>query len=90
MTQRPIYSNRFSRADLVMGDIVKNRIDATLAWLDDHPEISFDTTFLENLQKAFKRYNGLTPKQWQALANIIERFNMELEEYGDKPFDHNE
>ena len=51
-------------------------IEAVLAWADEHP--TFDTAFVESLQKQYENKGELTDRQEQALWNIIEQWEIEL------------
>ncbi len=44
----------------------------------DNNDSDFDDDFLSSLERAFRKYGILTDKQWEALTNIIEKWNMDL------------
>jgi hypothetical protein len=50
-------------------------LSLALEWAGDHPE--FDDEFLISIKKQFDQRGYLTDKQYQALKNIMDKFNME-------------
>lgn len=61
---------------MILSDSLDEVIDAVLDWADENP--SFDTAFVESLQKQYELKGGLTDPQEQALWNIIEQWRIQI------------
>ena len=59
----------------------EEKIEAVMEWLDTDAPGSFDNGFIESLHDSHEQYGELSPRQMVALDNIIESFNIVIEEY---------
>lgn len=59
----------------------EEKIDAILDWADERDR-GFDTMFVEELKGNLDV--GLTKSQEQAIDNIIERWHIDIDAYGDE------
>lgn len=50
-------------------------VEAILEWAKEHD--FFDTRFVDSIYKDFKRDGWVTDKQWDAIKNIIRKWEIE-------------
>ena len=62
-----------------MEDHTGRKLDALIAWADENP--SFDPKFLFSVKSHYERKGQLSLKQYEALDNIIAKFNIEIEDW---------
>ena len=55
--------------------VAQEKIDLIKSWAEEHPD--FDTTFVDSIQEKLHKNHYLTPGQFTALDNIIERWRMD-------------
>lgn len=55
---------------------IDRKLEAAIAYGDENPE--FDITFVESLQKQWKKMQSLSHAQMTALDNIIDKFEIDV------------
>ena len=62
-------------------DETADRLNAVLNWAytaETYASENFDTQFVDALKEAYREYGRLSVRQEAALANILERFKIEV------------
>lgn len=62
-------------------ELYSEKIRAVLEWASTDAPESFDSTFVEKLNDNLENSGRLSVKQMNAVDNIIEQFNIDIEEY---------
>lgn len=55
-------------------DEIQEKINQILDWASEHPE--FDSEYVERLNETFEARGTLSPRQEEALDNIIEKWHI--------------
>ena len=66
---------------MVNGYAAGDVINAIFQWSKEDDNSEFDTSFIESLSEKLDQFGELTPRQEQALTNIVEKWEIDVEQY---------
>lgn len=58
-----------------------HKIMAVISWAETDAPESFDSTFVHVLNEKLEQYGRLTERQLEALNNIIDKFEIDIDAY---------